>query len=128
MIGRPRWLSQARVRRNQDRRRRSISSLFVCLALWGGAAERLLAQTLTPSNIYMSAYHAPVVNSAGVAETRANAFTIVTNGVINHASVDVDRVDSWNDDNAGITLDFVGLQYATPSRFDFIQIELGRQF
>jgi hypothetical protein len=61
-----------------------------------------------------------------VPETRANAFTILTNGVIDRGAVD--RIDTWNSDDLGNTLDFVGLQYASPNRFDNITIELGNQF
>jgi hypothetical protein len=84
------------------------------------------AQTLTPSDVFMSAYHAPRLGNAGVAQTRANAFTIMTNGVVDRGGVD--RIDTFIDDNLGGTFDFVGLQYANPNRFDAITVELGNQF
>jgi hypothetical protein len=109
--------------RTFGRRRFVVPAAGAALVLWTTAS---FAQVLTPSNVYMSAYHAPRLNNAGVAETRANAFTIMTNGVIDRTAID--RIDTFNSDNLGNTLDFVGLHYATPSQFDFIQIELGNQF
>ena len=84
------------------------------------------AAVLTPSDVFMSAFHAPRIADAGVPETRANAFTVLTNGVVDRGAVD--RIDTFNSDNMGNTLDFVGLRYATPNRFDSITIELGNQF
>ncbi|HJQ80335.1 MAG TPA: PEP-CTERM sorting domain-containing protein [Lacipirellulaceae bacterium] len=93
--------------------------------LLGGACT-LNAAILTPSDVFMSAFHAPRLANAGVPETRANAFTVLTNGVVDRGAVD--RIDTWNSDDLGNTLDFVGLQYASPNRFDSITIELGNQF
>jgi hypothetical protein len=93
--------------------------------LFGGAGI-VSAAVLTPSDVFMSAFHAPRLANAGVAETRANAFTILTNGVVDRGAVD--RIDTWNSDDIANTLDFVGLQYASPNRFDSITIELGNQF
>jgi hypothetical protein len=84
------------------------------------------AQTLTPSRALISHYHAPRLNNAGVAENQANAFTILTNGVVDRGAID--RIDTFNSDNTGVSSDFVGLQYAAPNRFDTITIELGNQF
>jgi hypothetical protein len=89
-------------------------------------AASVRAVVLTPSDVFMSAFHAPRLNNAGVPETRANALTILSNGVVDRDAVD--RIDTWNSDNLGNTLDFVGLQYASPNRFDSITIELGTQF
>ena len=91
-----------------------------------GGTGAVNAAILTPSDVFMSAFHAPRLANAGVPETRANAFTILTNGVIDRGAID--RIDTYNDDNLGNTLDFVGLQYASPNRFDSITIELGNQF
>lgn len=101
---------------------------IVAAALAAGllAAASVQAAELTPADVFLSAYHAPRLADAGVPETRANAFTVLTNGVIDRGAID--RIDTFNDDNLGQTLDFVGLQYDTPNRFDSITIELGNQF
>lgn len=91
-----------------------------------GISHSAMAQALPATDVFMSAFHAPRIADAGVPETRANALTVLTNGVIERGGID--RIDTWNSDELGQTLDFVGLQYATPTRFDFIQIELGTQF
>jgi hypothetical protein len=106
------------------------SAIFVALAAAAGFLlgdkGTVSAAVLTPSDVFMSAFHAPRLANAFVPETRANAFTILTNGVVDRG--DVDRIDTWNGDNLGTTLDFVGLQYASPNRFDSITLELGNQF
>jgi hypothetical protein len=84
------------------------------------------AQTLTPSRALISHYHAPRLNNMAVAENQANAFTILTNGVVDRGAID--RIDTFVADNTGVSSDFVGLQYASPNRFDTITIELGNQF
>ena len=66
------------------------------------------------------------IANAGLPETRANALTVLTNGVVDRGALD--RIDTWNSDDIANTLDFVGLQYASPNRFDSITIELGNQF
>ncbi len=91
-----------------------------------GDTRTVSAAVLTPSDAFMSAFHAPRIADAGVPETRASAFTVLTNGVVDRGAID--RIDTWNSDNLANTLDFVGLQYATPNRFDSITIELGNQF
>jgi hypothetical protein len=89
-------------------------------------ASSVQAQVLTPTDVFMSAFHAPRINDAGVPETPANALTILTNGIVDRGGVD--RIDTWNSDNQGQTLDFVGLLYDTPSRFDAVVLEQGTQF
>ena len=74
----------------------------------------------------MNAFHAPRIADAAVAETQANGFTILTNGIVDRD--DVDRIDTWHADNNGVASDFVGLRYASPQRFDTINLELGFQF
>jgi hypothetical protein len=91
-----------------------------------GGVDSVNAVVLTPSDAFMSAFHAPRLANVGVPETRANAFTVLTNGVVDRGAID--RIDTWNSDNLANTLDFVGLQYATSNRFDSITIELGNQF
>lgn len=108
-------------------RARGRMCLAFGVAVWsllaGGAAQAVI---LTPTDVFMSAYHAPRIGNAPVDETRANALTVLTNGVVERGGID--RIDTWNQDDSGITLDFVGLQYDTPSRFDEIVIEQGTQF
>jgi hypothetical protein len=104
----------------------AILAAATVAALILGKAGDLSAQTLTPSNVFMSAFHAPRLNNAGVPETRANALAVLSNGIIDRTAVD--RIDTYNDDNLGVTNDFVGLQYASSNRFDTITIELGNQF
>jgi hypothetical protein len=106
---------------------RRLSSLAIAAALSSiVGASTAQGVVLTPNDVFMSAYHFPILNSSGVPETRANALTVLTNGVVDRGGVD--RIDTWNSDHLGQTLDFVGLQYATPSRFDEIVIEQGTQF
>ena len=52
------------------------------------------AQTLSPTSSLMNVFHAPRINNAAVPETQANAFTILTNGIVNRGAVD--RIDSWH--------------------------------
>jgi hypothetical protein len=99
---------------------------IVILGLTFAGLSNVSAQILTPSNVFMSAFHAPRVNNAGVPGTRANALAVLTNGVIDRGAVD--RIDTYNDDTQGLTKDFVGFQYSSPNRFDTITIELGNQF
>ncbi|MCO6044350.1 hypothetical protein NG895_10570 [Aeoliella sp. ICT_H6.2] len=67
------------------------------------------------------------LDGALVDNTRANAFTILTNEVVDHSGQD-DNYDTWNSDEDGLSLDFVGLQYEDANRFDSITVELGLQF
>ena len=99
---------------------------MLVVGLMSLAIKPVDAQTLTPSSALLNAFHAPRIADAAVAETQANGFTILTNGVVDRD--DVDRIDTWHADNTGVVTDFVGLQYASPNRFDTINIELGFQF
>lgn len=82
---------------------------------------------LTPTNVVMSHYgNASFLNGGAVTANRGNAFAILTNEIVDRGAFDT--LNTFNSDNLGLTLDFVGLTYATPSRFDFIQLEIGRQF
>src|SRR4051794_31423816 len=103
-------------------------------ACWLVAAELSLgridaarAVVLAPSDAFISQPHVPVAGGVGQPETRASAYTVLTDGVIDH-SAGQDTIDTFNLDSTGVTLDFVGLQYATPKQFDALTVELGRQF
>jgi hypothetical protein len=107
----------------------TASAIWTAAAFAGlllGSAGDARAQSLVPSDVFMSAFHAPRLNNAGVPGIRANALTVLTNGVIDRGAVD--RIDTYNDDHQGLTKDFVGFQYNSPNRFDTITIELGNQF
>jgi hypothetical protein len=106
------------------RHRQLVTFCFAVLGLL--AVEPAGAQTLTPTSSLMNVFHAPRINNAAVAETQANAFTILTNGIVNRGAVD--RIDSWHADDTGVANDFVGLRYGSPNRFDSITLELGFQF
>lgn len=103
-----------------------LMSIAAMSFLVSTTAERADAAVLTPSDVFMSAFHVPRIGDAPAPETRESAFTVITNGVIDRGGVD--RIDTWNHDNQGQTLDFVGLQYGSVNRFDSITIELGTQF
>ncbi|MCO6044349.1 hypothetical protein NG895_10565 [Aeoliella sp. ICT_H6.2] len=85
------------------------------------------AQILTPSNLFYNNINSASLNGGGVANSRANGFNILTNGVVDHVG-QVDNYDTWNSDEDGLSLDFVGLQYDSTNRFDSITVELGLQF
>jgi hypothetical protein len=108
------------------RRQKRFFTAVIVVALATLAIVPAGAQTLTPTSALMNAFHAPRIGDAAVAENQANAFTILTNGVVDRGSVD--RIDTWQDDNTGVARDFVGLRYASPNRFDTINVELGFQF
>jgi hypothetical protein len=102
---------------------------MLCVAIFVSCAMIPLpasAQTLAPTSALMNVFHAPRLNNAAVAENQANAFAILTNGIIDRAAVD--RIDSWHSDDTGVASDFVGLRYGSPNRFDSITLELGFQF
>jgi hypothetical protein len=84
------------------------------------------AVVLAPTDVFMSAYHAPRLADAEVPQTRASALTVMTNGIVDRGGID--RIDTFNSDDLGVTLDFVGLRYAGANLFDSITIELGNQF
>lgn len=94
------------------------------MGLLGGSIAN--AVVLTPTDVYLNVYHLPIAGGAGLPQDRASAFTVLTNGVVDRGGID--RIDTWAADNLGVKLDFVGLRYATPSRFDEIVIEQGTQF
>jgi hypothetical protein len=110
----PRW----------DRLLHSLALATAAATLWVGQASQTIAQNLTPSNVYMSAYNGIQIGGVGVAGTRANAFTAVTDGVAGGGN----GLDTFNLDGFGIVKDFVGLDYAAPQRFDTITVNLGNQF
>lgn len=111
-------------------RSNSLANAGWCLAIgvgvWGLVGTNASAVVLDPTNVVMSAYHSVRMGNAFVEETRANAFTVLTNGVVERGGVD--KIDTWNEDHLGQTLDFVGLLYDVPSRFDEIVLEQGEQF
>ena len=104
--------------------RRLMIATTAAAALWATLTIPVSAQNLTPSNVFMSAYHAPQIGGVAVAETRANAFTAVTDGVLGGGN----GLDTFNLDGFGIVKDFVGLEYALPQRFDTLTVNLGNQF
>jgi hypothetical protein len=108
------------------RRRQIYCTAMIVAGLLSLVVTPADGQTLTPSSALMNAFHAPRIGDAAVAENQANAFTILTNGVVDRGQVD--RIDTWQADDAGVATDFVGLRYASPQRFDTINIELGFQF
>ena len=108
------------------RRRTLFRTAVICVSLVSLAIAPASAQTLTPSSALATVFHVPRLGDATVPETQANAFTILTNGIVDRD--DNDRIDTWHSDNNGIATDFVGLQYSSPNRFDSINIELGFQF
>ena len=108
------------------RRRRIYCTVMPVVGLMSLAITPVDAQMLTPSSALLNAFHAPRIADAAVAETQANGFTILTNGIVDRD--DVDRIDTWHADDTGVATDFVGLRYASPNRFDTINIELGFQF
>jgi hypothetical protein len=101
-----------------------IGAVTAAASLWAGGRNQADAQNLTPSNVFMSAYHAPFVGGVLVAETRANAFTAITDGI----TAGGNGLDTFNLDGLGIVKDFVGFEYASPQRFDTITVNLGNQF
>src|SRR5262245_61478023 len=104
--------------------RHSIAVATAAATLWVGQSSQPSAQNLTPSNAYMSAYNGIQIGGVGVAGTRANAFKAITDGVVGGGN----GLDTFNLDGFGIVKDFVGLDYATPQRFDTITVNLGNQF
>src|SRR3954452_8587839 len=108
--------------------RLAICSLMLASLLLG-RVNNANAIALTPSDAFMSSFHFPRIGGTAQPETRANALTVLTNGVIDHGGGPVqDNIDTFNLDDTGVTLDFVGLQYAAPKQFDGITVELGSQF
>src|SRR5262245_44043732 len=102
---------------------------LVAASFFLGRIDSAVAVVLPASDAFMSMYHAPRVGGVGQPETRASAFTVLTNGVVDHGGGPlVDNIDTFNFDDTGVTLDFVGLQYASPNRFDSLTVELGNQF
>lgn len=105
---------------------------FIGLLIFGMGGSSVFGEILTPSNVFLTSYNAAVLNGVAVANNRANAFTILTNGVIQQTAFS-DRIDTWNADDANTSpdhtaYDFVGLQYDGPKRFDSITIHLSPQF
>jgi hypothetical protein len=101
-----------------------IRSAVGALALVGlaiGQADHASAQ---PTNVFMSSYNAIQIGGVGVPGTRENAFVAVTDGISGGGN----GLDTFNLDITGVTTDFVGLEYASPQRFDTINIVLGGQF
>jgi hypothetical protein len=101
-----------------------MATTAAAAALYFSQVDTSLAQNLTPSNVFMSAYHAPQIGGVAVPETRANAFTAITDGITGGGN----GLDTFNLDGFGIVKDFVGLEYGTPQRFDTITVNLGNQF
>ncbi len=109
---------------------RCIALAVSAVALFLGS--RAEAVVLEPSNVFASSYHTLLQNGVGLPATRQNTFNLLTNGIVDHVGT-VDRLDTFDEDHVNTlpghtVFDFVGLQYATPQRFDSVTVELGMQF
>ena len=102
--------------------RRAAVGALALATLATVSAERAAAQV--PSNVYLSAYNGIQIGGVGVAPTRANAFTAMTDGISGGGN----GLDTFNLDITGVVKDFVGLEYSAPQRFDTINVNLGFQF
>jgi hypothetical protein len=109
----------------------SIQCVFVTTAIVanGVLPSATNAQVLTASDAFIVAPHATHEGGVFTGDTIAAAFSILTNGVVEHGGGGplIDNVDTWMHDNFGRN-HFVGLKYATANRFDEITVELGNQF
>jgi hypothetical protein len=103
-------------------RRRAALGALTLVGLAIGAAGRATAQA--PTNVFMSTINGIQIGGVGVPATRANAFTAMTDGI----AAGGNGFDTFNLDIAGVTKDFIGLEYAAPQRFDGITVNLGGQF
>src|SRR5690606_22300887 len=89
--------------------------------------QKVTSPTLRPTNIVSNAYHSVGIDGDALTDGRGVAYKSVTNGIVNHASLD-EGFDTFQADGAGTITDFVGLHYATLNVFDSVTIELGHQF
>ncbi len=80
-------------------------------------AQVPIRESLTPVNLVANIYHSP--------NTRAECFTMATDGIVNNTSGGA-GFDTWN--GGGQPSEFVGLIYDYNQDFEVIKVDLGNQF